>query len=106
MQDNVSPVAAAVIPQPVCTEQKIVVTVSIDISGAQDPVVEIINQRTGETVKAGRVNAGIHSPGVFDANAGYTVRVGVPEGNGQWWTSKDLKPSRQRGDSRLAVAVK
>mgnify|MGYP005853699471 CR=1 FL=1 len=74
----------------------------LEISEMADPVVQIIDQASGQTVKATRVRGKTWSPGVFEGSGLYTLRVGIPEQD-RWWTAKDLKPAAKKGATRLRV---
>jgi alkaline phosphatase D len=72
----------------------------LDLSEMANAVVEIIDESNGQLVKASRVSARLHSPGVFAKSGSYTLRAGIPEQR-RWWTVKGLKPSAGKGASKL-----
>jgi len=78
----------------------------LEVTGATDPVVQIIDEATGGTVKITRIQGAAYSPGVFSAEGTYTLRVGVPERQSDWWTAKGLKPSTQRSAKKLEVKLR
>jgi alkaline phosphatase D len=69
----------------------------IEITGKQGAVIKIINQTSGELEKSTRVNDTRYSPGIFDPESLYTLRIGVPE-NGLWKEVQDLRPSLTKGE--------
>jgi alkaline phosphatase D len=78
----------------------------LEIAGVPDPVVQIIDQETGEVVKITRARGGSYSPGVFNADGVYMLRVGVPESDLPWWTAKDLRPTLRPGEKSLRVELR
>ncbi|MFC1734840.1 alkaline phosphatase D family protein [Candidatus Hydrogenedentota bacterium] len=76
----------------------------LNIEGDDDPVVQIIDKKTGEMIKITRAHDRFYRPGVFDADTVYTLRVGVPENSGPWWEATDLKPSPKAGEKSLEVS--
>jgi alkaline phosphatase D len=70
-----------------------------------DPVVQIVDQTTGEVIKITRARKGFYRPGVFDADKVYTLRVGEP-GLTDWWEARDLRPSSKPGETSLEVRLR
>jgi hypothetical protein len=68
---------------------------TIRVKGAEDPVIQIVQEDTGETVYTLRVRDKEFRPKIFDANAKYTVKV-----NGT--TLRDVRPAR---DDRAVIDV-
>jgi len=77
----------------------------IEFDVARNPVVQIVDERSGEIVRTTRVRGGSYSPGVFDPGAVYTLRVGVPETGGGWYQRTGLKAAERRGAARLRVMI-
>jgi len=75
----------------------------LEIHGAADPVVQIIEQETGQVVKITRAHNSSYRPGVFDANKVYTLRVGEPERNKPWWQANNIRPQTKPGKKKLRV---
>ena len=73
------------------------------IRGPQDPVVEIIDQTTGERVKTTRASKGFYRPGVFTPDHQYTLRVG--DDGQKWWQRRNLVPSDQPGQAEFTVEL-
>jgi alkaline phosphatase D len=76
------------------------------IEGQDDPVVQIVDQASGEIVKVIRAGNGSYRPGVFDASKVYTLRVGEPGVSEAWWETRDLKPTAEPGEVSLKVMIK
>ena len=72
----------------------------LKITGEANPVVQIIDQNSGEMVKITRPRNGAYRPGVFVAKAMYTLRVGEPGTKHDWWVKRDLQPSAPPGPVR------
>ena len=64
--DNYGRAAAAYLP-------------TIEVSGLDDPVVQLVNEDSGEVVYTLRINGQTFRPKVFAAGATYTVKVGDPD---------------------------
>lgn len=77
----------------------------LKIAGQPDPVVQLIDQASGELIKVTRARDGAYRPGVFDPALTYTVRVGEP-GRGAWWERRDLRPTAEPGASTLEVELR
>ncbi|MCL5269655.1 MAG: hypothetical protein M1457_03660 [bacterium] len=79
----------------------------LKFEGFTNPVIQIVDQRTGEAIKITRAGAENESyrPGVFAADGIYTLRVGVPETNKGWWEARDLKPTAHPGARALKVSL-
>ena len=75
------------------------------IEGQSDPVVQIVDQTTGDIIKITRARDGFYRPGVFDAGKTYTLRVGEPGLLEGWWKAKDLKPASRPGETSLEVKL-
>ena len=75
---------------------------TFSIKGNARPVVQVINEFTGETVKMMRIPTGDYTPRVFEKGQTYTVRIGVPE-TGEWKTQKNLQPGNGK---RIKVQLK
>ncbi len=76
----------------------------LEISAPENPVVQVIRVETGEVVSTRRITPGTYSPGVFDRNGSYRVRVGLP-GSGKaggnqvrWSLSTGRGRNRSRSD--------
>ena len=78
----------------------------LEITGAADPVVQIIDERDGAVVKSIRIRGARYRPGVFDAASTYAIRVGVPEREGKWWSAQGLRPQKQGPARRLEVTLR
>lgn len=75
----------------------------LKISGESDPVVEIINQATGELEYIVRINGNEFNPKVFSRDK-HKVRVSYPEKN----LSKeidDVKPIDKKGEEELVIVI-
>jgi hypothetical protein len=75
------------------------------IENRSDPVVQIVDQMTGEIVKITRAKDGFYRPGVFDEKGIYTLRVSEPELSEDWWETRDLKPVSRPGETSLKVKL-
>jgi len=74
----------------------------LEIQGVQSPVVEVIDERSGELVYALRLSDSAWQPHVFAAGK-YTVRISVPEdGKTKMLTGLEAKP---KNDAVLQVNV-
>lgn len=62
----------------------------LDIQGMEDPVIEVINEVTGETVYILRIRGKQFKAKVFSMDP-HTVRIGDPESD-QWQTIGEVKP--------------
>ena len=71
------------------------------IRGQQDPVVQIIDQTTGQCIKTTRASRGFYRPGVFAPDHRYTLRVG--DDGRKWWQRRDVVPSDQPGHATFDV---
>jgi hypothetical protein len=72
----------------------------LEIQGASDPLVEVIDERSGELVYCLRLSGNSWQPHVFAAGK-YTVRVSVPE-LGQ---TKEMKGLEAKAENRATVTV-
>jgi alkaline phosphatase D len=75
------------------------------IQGASNAVVQITDQNTGELVKITRARDGRYRPGVFVADHQYTLRVGDPESEQPCWEGRDLRPTKEPGQSMLQIEL-
>ena len=75
-QDNYGRRAAAYLP-------------TIEVTGRADPVVQVIDQSTGQTVYTLRICGKSFRPRVFKVGT-YTVKVGEPD-TGRWETLRDIR---------------
>ncbi len=73
------------------------------VSGPSDAVVLIIDEATGEVVKAARASGGRYRPPVFEPKHTYTLRIGEP-GVG-WREFRGLKPSAKPGARTIEVRL-
>jgi len=71
----------------------------IKVEGMTNPVVEIINEKTGETEYALRINGTRLKPKVFEKGT-YTVKVGDPD-LGKWQTFKNIEALAKQKKSLL-----
>jgi alkaline phosphatase D len=71
----------------------------IEVQGAENPVVQVINETSGDVVYTLRIRGNSFRPAVFDPDAAYTVIVGDPD-VGWEETLPGLKPDV---DGRLLV---
>jgi len=62
----------------------------ITISGLNNPVIQIINEKTNEIVYSLRLNKNIFKPKIFDDSVKYTIKVGEPDTN-TWQVEKGVK---------------
>lgn len=67
---------------------------NLKIEGKPNPVVEMVNEKTGETESIVRIKGNSFSPKVF-SNATYTAKVGYPETD-TWKELKNLKSSSEQ----------
>jgi len=74
----------------------------LKIEGESDPVVEIINQVTGDLEYILRVNGNEFIPKVFISNDKYKIRVGYPEKD-LYKEFADIDPVINRGESELII---
>jgi hypothetical protein len=74
---------------------------TIKIKGNPDPVLELINQNTGELEYIVRISGNEFSPKVF-TNADYTIRIGYPE-NGLYREFTNIKASSEMRGPELPV---
>jgi len=75
----------------------------IKVQGLPDPVVQVVNEKTGEVVYTTRAKDGFYRPGVFSRKGRYTLRVGEPGtavGMREW---NGLKPSVKPGAKTLKI---
>jgi hypothetical protein len=77
---------------------------TLKISGDPDPVVEIINQTTGELEYILRIKGNEFTPGVF-SNEIFTVRISYPEKN-LVKEFIDIMPDPDIGKSELIIDFK
>lgn len=75
---------------------------TIEVDGAEDPVLEVIDERSGELVYALRIKGRQFRPKVF-AEGTYTVRISRPETGGET-TLKGLKAAAGQRE-RMKVAI-
>ena len=87
-EDNYSRKAAAWLPE-------------LKISGQADPVVSIINEKSGEVVYTLRIKGTSYRPKVFSGGA-YTIRIG--EG-GRVKTVKGVRPVAKGKSATLEIAL-
>ena len=66
---------------------------TLKFSGLKNPVVQVIHEKTGETIYTRRIKGTSFSPKVFEKNATYTLIAGDPD-NDNLQTHKNLKPSK------------
>jgi len=78
----------------------------LKIQGASDPVVQVIDQGSGEIMKITRAHDGFYRPGVFEKDTRYTLRVGDPGAGLPWWEKKNLKPLDEPGKKSLKVKLR
>jgi len=75
----------------------------IRIEGDADPVVEVINQNTGELEYIVRIIGNQFSPKVFSTDK-HTLKVGYPEKN-VWKTFSELVPVERKGNSEMVIRI-
>ncbi len=66
----------------------------LTISGTNEPVIQIIEEKTNKVVYTIRVNENTFHPKVFTKGK-YTIKVGDPE-NDKWKILKNIKPSKKK----------
>ena len=66
---------------------------TLQFQGTNNPVVQIINESSGETIYTRRVLKNSFLPKVFDAKATYTIIAGNPD-DGELKTLKSIKPGK------------
>jgi len=71
----------------------------IKVNGLENPVVEIINENTGELVMSVRINGTDFSPKVFSREM-YTIRVGNPDQD-VWQTQSGVKTIDSAGTEQM-----
>jgi alkaline phosphatase D len=76
----------------------------LELSNLSGAVVQIIDQQTGEVIVSTRTWEQNFSPGVFQTEGVYTLRVGDPDTD-RWWHMDDLKPSIRRGEKQLQIIL-
>ena len=64
----------------------------ITITGLENPVIEVINEKTNELEYSLRINTNKYQAKVYDEKAKYTVRIGEPDTN-IWKLKKNISPS-------------
>jgi len=74
---------------------------TLKITGEPNPVVEVINTKTGETEYIVRIKGNEFSPKVF-SNDTFTIRIGYPE-NDTWKTFENVKPDPVKNKSQLTI---
>ncbi len=74
----------------------------LKINGRPDPVVEIINQQTGELEYSLRIKGNEFSPKVFSDSL-YTVRLGYPEED-NWKIIDNVKPIKGQNEKELLIS--
>lgn len=73
----------------------------LKITGEPNPVVEVINLKTGETEYIVRIKGNEFSPKVF-SNDTFTIRVGYPEKD-KWKIIENVKPDQSKGESIISI---
>ncbi|MBI1903839.1 MAG: alkaline phosphatase D family protein [Planctomycetia bacterium] len=73
------------------------------VSGMENPVVQIVDDQTGEIVYTLRIRGTVFRPKVFEAAANYTVRIGDPD-RGRMQTIRGIKA--QGESSKTVIDVK
>lgn len=76
---------------------------TIKIKGEPDPVVEIINQRSGETEYILRIRGNEFIPKVF-SNDIYKIRIGYPE-KALYKEFSDIEPVMKKGSSEIVIEL-
>ncbi len=74
----------------------------LEFSGIENPVVQVVNQATGEIVYTLRIQGRSFQPKVFDATARHTLIVGEPEID-RLKTLSDLEPGPEGSGRRLEI---
>ena len=72
---------------------------TVQVKGISDPVVQLIDEKTKETVYTVRAKGQLFAPKVF-AKGSYTLKVGDPE-QGKMKTKRNIKSLDQKGDDVL-----
>ena len=76
---------------------------TLKIKGTPDPVIEVINLKTGETEYMVRIKGNEFSPKVF-SNDTFTIRLGYPE-KGIWKSFENLKPDPVKNTSQITTEI-
>ncbi|MBT5691613.1 MAG: hypothetical protein HOI65_10930, partial [Opitutae bacterium] len=66
---------------------------TLQFSGIKDPVVQVINEKTGETIYTRRIRGTSFNAKVFDSKATYSVIAGNPEDD-KLQTRRKIKPGK------------
>ena len=66
---------------------------TLQFTGLKDPVVQVIHEKTGETLYTRRVKGTTFRPKVFDKDATYTLLAGDPD-NDNLQNRKNIKPGK------------
>jgi len=74
----------------------------IQIEGEPDPVIEVINQQTGELEYSVRINGTWFSPKVFSEGI-FTIRLGYPEQD-NWKIIDNIETAVNKDDNELLIA--
>ncbi len=74
----------------------------IQIEGEPDPVIEVINQQTGEMEYSVRINGMSFSPKVFSEGI-FTIRLGYPEQD-NWKIIDNIETIVNMDDKKLLIA--
>jgi alkaline phosphatase D len=75
---------------------------TVKVDGEPDPVIEVINQRTGELEYIVRISGNQFEPKVFSRDL-FTIRLGYPEQD-LWKDYNDLSASAEQGQQELNVS--
>jgi hypothetical protein len=76
---------------------------TIEVKGRPDPVLQVIDETSGELVYTLRIHGKTFTPKVFDPGP-FCLRVGYPE-EGHWQQLPGLTPSSSPGASRVTVRI-
>ena len=76
---------------------------TLKFEGEPNPVVEIINQDTGETEYIVRAKGTEFAPKVFSTDT-FTIRVGYPE-KGEWKLFRDIRPLQSMNEEEMIVKM-
>ena len=75
----------------------------LEVSGRENPVVQVVDETSGEVVYTLRINGTSFVPMVFSAGS-YTVNVGEPD-TGTWKTYEGLVPTPEVSGETVAVVL-
>jgi len=71
---------------------------TLHFQGTKNPVVQVINESTGQTIYTRRVHGNSFRPKIFDAKSTYTILAGNPD-EAEMKTLKSIQP----GNGKLTL---